>query len=238
MLTLVKSMPPSAALFCSYIKGAVSIFSFCYWCFCHIFFGKLSHSKSSHSVFHTPQVSVTAYVSERCSAANLNLHVCLFTGEEDTVRCPPPRHATRAETAHALRGLAHAGNGRFLWTTETGEERVLNDCLNDGVFQGRQVWGTKKKFSLRWTPLETVLRSCVKCLNNCCLLYSKCCCCFSLCHMCSTWCLNHNGKSCVCVCVCICVCAVENMSLFLVFPCRHRGEWWHQCPNWRNGDGR
>ncbi|KAK9978246.1 hypothetical protein ABG768_020005 [Culter alburnus] len=65
-------------------------------------------------------VSVTAYVSERCSAANLNLHVCLFTGEEDTVRCPPPRHATRAETAHALRGLAHAGNGRFLWTTETG----------------------------------------------------------------------------------------------------------------------
>ncbi|XP_067279931.1 von Willebrand factor A domain-containing protein 3A isoform X1 [Pseudorasbora parva] len=64
--------------------------------------------------------SVSAYVSERCSAANLNLHVCLFTGEEDTVRCPPPRHATRAETARALRGLAHAGKGRFLWTTETG----------------------------------------------------------------------------------------------------------------------
>lgn len=84
-----------------------------------------------------PQVSVTAYVSERCSTANLNLHVCLFTGQEDTVRCPPPRHATRSETAQALRGLAHAGNGRFLWTTETGEERLLNDCLNDGVFQGR-----------------------------------------------------------------------------------------------------
>ncbi|ROL54745.1 von Willebrand factor A domain-containing protein 3A, partial [Anabarilius grahami] len=73
-------------------------------------------------------VSVTAYVSERCSAANLNLHVCLFTGEEDTVRCPPPRHATRAETAHALRGLAHAGNGRFLWTTETGI--VENDDIS------------------------------------------------------------------------------------------------------------
>uniref|UniRef100_A0A8C1WGN1 VWFA domain-containing protein n=1 Tax=Cyprinus carpio TaxID=7962 RepID=A0A8C1WGN1_CYPCA len=65
-------------------------------------------------------VSVTAYVSERCSASNLNLHVCLFTGEEDTARCPPPRYATRTETARALSGLAHAGNGRFLWMTETG----------------------------------------------------------------------------------------------------------------------
>lgn len=54
MLTLVKSKPPSAALYCSYIKGAVSIFWFCYWCICHIFFSKLmSHSKSSHSVFHS-----------------------------------------------------------------------------------------------------------------------------------------------------------------------------------------
>ncbi|KAF4115471.1 hypothetical protein G5714_002960 [Onychostoma macrolepis] len=65
-------------------------------------------------------VSVTNYVSERCSATNLNLHVCLFTGEEDTARCPPPRYATRTETARALSGLAHAGNGRFLWMTETG----------------------------------------------------------------------------------------------------------------------
>uniref|UniRef100_A0A8C2EGX6 VWFA domain-containing protein n=1 Tax=Cyprinus carpio TaxID=7962 RepID=A0A8C2EGX6_CYPCA len=65
-------------------------------------------------------VSVTAYVSERCSTSNLNLHVCLFTGEEDTARCPPPRYATRTETARALSGLAHAGNGRFLWMTETG----------------------------------------------------------------------------------------------------------------------
>ncbi|XP_043105950.1 von Willebrand factor A domain-containing protein 3A [Puntigrus tetrazona] len=65
-------------------------------------------------------VSVTAYVSERCSAANLNLHVCLFTGEQDTARCPPPRVTTRSQTARALSGLAHTGNGRFLWMTETG----------------------------------------------------------------------------------------------------------------------
>uniref|UniRef100_A0A673FT72 VWFA domain-containing protein n=1 Tax=Sinocyclocheilus rhinocerous TaxID=307959 RepID=A0A673FT72_9TELE len=65
-------------------------------------------------------VSVTAYVSERCSATNLNLHVCLFTGEEDTARCPLPHYATRTETARALSGLAHAGNGRFLWMTDTG----------------------------------------------------------------------------------------------------------------------
>ncbi len=71
-----------------------------------------------------PQVSVTNYVSERYSATNLNLHVCLFTGEEDTARCPPPRYATRTETARALSGLAHAGNGRFLWMTETGEKTV------------------------------------------------------------------------------------------------------------------
>ncbi|XP_026073328.1 von Willebrand factor A domain-containing protein 3A isoform X3 [Carassius auratus] len=65
-------------------------------------------------------VSVTAYVSERCSTTNLNLHVCLFTGEEDTARCPPPHYTTRTETARALSSLAHAGNGRFLWMTETG----------------------------------------------------------------------------------------------------------------------
>ncbi|XP_077086806.1 von Willebrand factor A domain-containing protein 3A isoform X2 [Siphateles boraxobius] len=60
--------------------------------------------------------SVTDYVSERCSVSNLNLHVCLFTGEEESARC----HATRAETTRALSRLAHAGHGRFLWTTETG----------------------------------------------------------------------------------------------------------------------
>ncbi|XP_056093200.1 von Willebrand factor A domain-containing protein 3A isoform X2 [Rhinichthys klamathensis goyatoka] len=59
--------------------------------------------------------SVTDYVSERCIVSNLKLHVCLFTGEEESVRCPAPRHATRA-----LSRLAHAGHGRFLWTTETG----------------------------------------------------------------------------------------------------------------------
>uniref|UniRef100_A0A673G2A5 VWFA domain-containing protein n=1 Tax=Sinocyclocheilus rhinocerous TaxID=307959 RepID=A0A673G2A5_9TELE len=78
-------------------------------------------------------VSVTAYVSERCSATNLNLHVCLFTGEEDTARCPLPHYATRTETARALSGLAHAGNGRFLWMTDTGEKRLSYECLNDSV---------------------------------------------------------------------------------------------------------
>ncbi|KAG1961524.1 von Willebrand factor A domain-containing protein 3A [Pimephales promelas] len=64
--------------------------------------------------------SFTDYVSERCSVSNLKLHVCLFTGEEESVRCQTPRHATRAETTRALSRLAHAGHGRFLWTTETG----------------------------------------------------------------------------------------------------------------------
>ncbi|XP_016328863.1 von Willebrand factor A domain-containing protein 3A [Sinocyclocheilus anshuiensis] len=73
------SMPATAALCCSNIKDAVSVY-------------------------------VTVYVSERCSATNLNLHVCLFTGEEDTARCPPPRYTTRTETTR---------NGRFLWMTET-----------------------------------------------------------------------------------------------------------------------
>ncbi|XP_051573656.1 von Willebrand factor A domain-containing protein 3A-like [Myxocyprinus asiaticus] len=64
-------------------------------------------------------VSVTAYVSERCSIVNLNLHVCLFTGE-DIQSCPPSCYATLADTARPLRNLAHAGNGRFLWMTEMG----------------------------------------------------------------------------------------------------------------------
>ncbi|XP_045069654.1 von Willebrand factor A domain-containing protein 3A-like [Coregonus clupeaformis] len=34
--------------------------------------------------------------------------------------CPPPRHATREETAGALRELAQAGNGCFHWISETG----------------------------------------------------------------------------------------------------------------------
>ncbi|XP_041720237.2 von Willebrand factor A domain-containing protein 3A isoform X2 [Coregonus clupeaformis] len=66
---------------------------------------------------------VSSYVSERCSGLPLRLHVCLFTGEEteaQTGGCPPPRHATREETAGALRELAQAGNGRFHWISETG----------------------------------------------------------------------------------------------------------------------
>ncbi|XP_003198235.4 von Willebrand factor A domain-containing protein 3A isoform X1 [Danio rerio] len=56
--------------------------------------------------------SVTSYVSERCSTSNLNLHVCLFTEVKHT--------ESQAETARALSDLAHAGHGRFIWTTETG----------------------------------------------------------------------------------------------------------------------
>ncbi|XP_051995866.1 LOW QUALITY PROTEIN: von Willebrand factor A domain-containing protein 3A [Xyrauchen texanus] len=62
-------------------------------------------------------VSVTAYVSECCS--KVNLHVCLFTGE-DIQSCPSSCYANLADTARALRELAHAGNGRFLWMTEMG----------------------------------------------------------------------------------------------------------------------
>ncbi|XDV14085.1 hypothetical protein PO909_002301, partial [Leuciscus waleckii] len=56
--------------------------------------------------------SITDYVSELCSVSDLNLHVCLFTGEE--------AETTQAETTRALSRLAHAGHGRFLWTSETG----------------------------------------------------------------------------------------------------------------------
>ncbi|XP_056607675.1 von Willebrand factor A domain-containing protein 3A isoform X2 [Triplophysa dalaica] len=65
-------------------------------------------------------VAITAYVSEHCRTANFNLHVCLFTGEEKTLCCPPSSYSTQTDTARALRDLAHAGNGRFLWLTETG----------------------------------------------------------------------------------------------------------------------
>ncbi|XP_016089414.1 von Willebrand factor A domain-containing protein 3A [Sinocyclocheilus grahami] len=92
-------------------------------------------------------VSVTAYVSERCSATNLNLHVCLFTGEEDTARCPLPRYATRTETARALSGLAHAGNGRFLWMTDTGI--VESDDISALIGE-----------------METAVNYFQKCLNN------------------------------------------------------------------------
>lgn len=71
----------------------------------------------NHTVLCNSKVAVTAYVSERCRTANLNLHVCLFTGEEKT-------YPTQTDTARALRDLARAGNGRFLWLTETGEKRL------------------------------------------------------------------------------------------------------------------
>lgn len=140
-------------------------------------------------------------MSERCSAANLNLHVCLFTGEEDTVRCPPPRHATRAETAHALRGLAHAGNGRFLWTTDTGEERVLNDCLN--VFQ--QYEFEKKMFKMDRPSFSFVVHLLRQFwgLKGCCLLYSECCAAFL-----SVICAAHGAWNTMGSLVLVCVCVV------------------------------
>ncbi|XP_017556014.2 von Willebrand factor A domain-containing protein 3A [Pygocentrus nattereri] len=61
-----------------------------------------------------------AYVSECCSGSGVRLHVCLFAGENEPLRCLAPRYVTWAETAHVLRGLAHAGNGRFHWITDTG----------------------------------------------------------------------------------------------------------------------
>uniref|UniRef100_A0A8K9WMQ6 VWFA domain-containing protein n=1 Tax=Oncorhynchus mykiss TaxID=8022 RepID=A0A8K9WMQ6_ONCMY len=71
--------------------------------------------------------TVSSYVSECCSGRPLRLHICLLTGEEtegqteaQTGGFPPPRHATREETAGALRELAQAGNGRFHWISETG----------------------------------------------------------------------------------------------------------------------
>ncbi|XP_038841640.1 von Willebrand factor A domain-containing protein 3A [Salvelinus namaycush] len=71
--------------------------------------------------------TVSSYVSECCSGRPLRLHICLLTGEEteaqteaQTEGCPPPHHATREETAGALRELAQAGNGRFHWISETG----------------------------------------------------------------------------------------------------------------------
>uniref|UniRef100_A0A3B4CMY9 von Willebrand factor A domain containing 3A n=1 Tax=Pygocentrus nattereri TaxID=42514 RepID=A0A3B4CMY9_PYGNA len=67
-----------------------------------------------------PVRTTFAYVSECCSGSGVRLHVCLFAGENEPLRCLAPRYVTWAETAHVLRGLAHAGNGRFHWITDTG----------------------------------------------------------------------------------------------------------------------
>uniref|UniRef100_A0A8K9XS47 VWFA domain-containing protein n=1 Tax=Oncorhynchus mykiss TaxID=8022 RepID=A0A8K9XS47_ONCMY len=76
--------------------------------------------------------TVSSYVSECCSGRPLRLHICLLTGEEtegqteaQTGGCPPPHHATREETAGALRELAQAGNGRFHWISETGTYQLI-----------------------------------------------------------------------------------------------------------------
>ncbi|KAI4896397.1 hypothetical protein NFI96_017127, partial [Prochilodus magdalenae] len=64
--------------------------------------------------------TTSVYVSECYSGAAVRLHVCLFAGENESLRCLAPRYVTWAETAHVLRGLAHAGSGRFHWITDTG----------------------------------------------------------------------------------------------------------------------
>uniref|UniRef100_A0A673VLL8 von Willebrand factor A domain-containing protein 3A-like n=1 Tax=Salmo trutta TaxID=8032 RepID=A0A673VLL8_SALTR len=65
--------------------------------------------------------TVSSYVSECCSGRPLRLHICLLTGEETEGQTEAQtHHATREETAGALRELAQAGNGRFHWISETG----------------------------------------------------------------------------------------------------------------------
>lgn len=67
------------------------------------------------------QATVSSYVSECCSGRPLRLHICLLTGEETEGQTEAQtHHATREETAGALRELAQAGNGRFHWISETG----------------------------------------------------------------------------------------------------------------------
>uniref|UniRef100_A0A6Q2YW40 VWFA domain-containing protein n=1 Tax=Esox lucius TaxID=8010 RepID=A0A6Q2YW40_ESOLU len=69
------------------------------------------------------KTEVISYVSERCSSLPIRLHVCLFTGEEQTqgqTGGSLPCRATREEAAGVLREMARAGNGHFHWTSETG----------------------------------------------------------------------------------------------------------------------
>ncbi|XP_072531298.1 von Willebrand factor A domain-containing protein 3A isoform X2 [Salminus brasiliensis] len=64
--------------------------------------------------------AVSAYVSEICSSPGLRIHVSLFARESEPAWHPTTRYVTWAETAQVLRDLAHAGNGRFQWITDTG----------------------------------------------------------------------------------------------------------------------
>ncbi|XP_066531740.1 von Willebrand factor A domain-containing protein 3A [Hoplias malabaricus] len=63
-------------------------------------------------------VNKSAVVTEFCSGPGPQVHVCLFT-REGSLLCQTPSHITWTETAEVLRGLAHAGNGRFHWITDT-----------------------------------------------------------------------------------------------------------------------
>ncbi|KAG7317365.1 hypothetical protein KOW79_019663 [Hemibagrus wyckioides] len=62
--------------------------------------------------------AVSSYMSEFC--AGLRVHVCLFTREDEPLRCSSSRYVSHAEVALILRNLAHAANGRFHWITDTG----------------------------------------------------------------------------------------------------------------------
>ncbi|KAK3511855.1 hypothetical protein QTP70_026870, partial [Hemibagrus guttatus] len=61
--------------------------------------------------------AVSLYVSEFC--AGLRIHVCLFTREDEPLRCSSSRYVSHAEVALILRNLAHGANGRFHWITDT-----------------------------------------------------------------------------------------------------------------------
>ncbi|KAB5530642.1 hypothetical protein PHYPO_G00131720 [Pangasianodon hypophthalmus] len=63
-------------------------------------------------------LAISSYVSEFCTG--LRIHVCLFTREDEPLRCSSSRYVSRAEVALFLRNLAHSANGRFHWITDTG----------------------------------------------------------------------------------------------------------------------
>ncbi|XP_053348931.1 von Willebrand factor A domain-containing protein 3A [Clarias gariepinus] len=62
--------------------------------------------------------SVSSYVSEFCTS--LRIHVCLFTREDEPLRCSSSCYVSHAKVALFLRNLAHSAKGRFHWITNTG----------------------------------------------------------------------------------------------------------------------
>ncbi|KAF5903653.1 von Willebrand factor A domain-containing protein 3A, partial [Clarias magur] len=59
--------------------------------------------------------SMSSYVAEFCTS--LRIHVCLFTREDEPLRCSSSCYVSRALF---LRNLAHSAKGRFHWITNTG----------------------------------------------------------------------------------------------------------------------